>query len=144
MRREMDKYDKATRSRMMSAVRSTGTRLEERARTLLVRAWGRRGLQDHPTLPGKPDFARRTKGSTVVVFVDSCYWHGCPLHHRPPRSNVKFWRAKFERNRQRDREVTRELRRAGYVVVRIWEHELRHPSRVVSKLRRALERARAE
>lgn len=139
----MDKYDRETRSRMMRAVRSKGTQLEERARGLLVKAWGKRGLQDHPDLPGKPDFARRTKGATIVVFVDSCYWHGCQLHHRPPRSNVSFWRAKIKRNRHRDREVTRDLRRSGYKVVRVWEHELLRPTQLLARIQPLLIAARA-
>jgi DNA mismatch endonuclease (patch repair protein) len=128
---------------MMRAVRSKGTRLEARVRALLVTAWGIRGLVEHPPLPGKPDFARRTRRATIAVFVDSCYWHGCQLHHRPAKSNAAFWRAKIERNRKRDRQVNRELSRAGFVVVRIWEHELERPKAVVVKLKRALESARA-
>lgn len=139
----MDKYDRETRSRMMRAVRSKGTRLEARARAILVAAWGTRGLVDHPQLPGQPDFCRRTRRATVAVFVDSCYWHGCRLHYRPAKSNAAFWRAKIERNRERDRQVSRELRRTGFVVVRIWEHELARPGAVVAKLKRALTKARA-
>lgn len=111
----------------MRAVRSKGTRLEARVRELLVTAWGIRGLVEHPPLPGKPDFARRTRRSTIAVFVDSCYWHGCPLHHRPAKSNVEFWRANIGSIRERDLQVNRDLCHPGFIVVRIWELESGHP-----------------
>jgi DNA mismatch endonuclease, patch repair protein len=58
----------------------------------------------------------------VAVFVDGCFWHGCPEHGHEPRRNTHYWGPKLSRNRQRDRAVTEELRRAGWTVVRIWEH----------------------
>lgn len=58
----------------------------------------------------------------VAVFVDGCFWHGCPEHCRSPSSNVAYWEAKIERNRARDRRVTQALRDGGWVVLRIWEH----------------------
>lgn len=59
----------------------------------------------------------------VVVFVDGCFWHGCPLHMTWPRNNATWWRQKIEANRDRDRSTTRRLRAAGWSVVRVWEHE---------------------
>ncbi|MFD6073730.1 very short patch repair endonuclease [Amycolatopsis lurida] len=58
----------------------------------------------------------------VAVFVDGCFWHGCPEHHRPSRSNATFWRDKIEGNRARDRETNTVLRSEGWAVVRVWEH----------------------
>jgi DNA mismatch endonuclease (patch repair protein) len=58
----------------------------------------------------------------VAVFVDGCYWHGCPEHGRTPRSNTSYWSVKLERNRQRDLITTRLLELAGWSVVRVWEH----------------------
>ena len=89
----------------------------------LFRAHGITGWRRHLPLPGRPDFA--FPKLRVVIFVDGCFWHGCPRHGTQPRTNARFWREKIARNRQRDREVTRELRRRGWRVVRIWEHELR-------------------
>ncbi|MEW6301828.1 MAG: hypothetical protein AB1705_00040 [Verrucomicrobiota bacterium] len=60
----------------------------------------------------------------VAVFVDGCFWHGCPLHATKPRSNAAFWRKKLASNQARDRLVTRTLRRRGWRVLRIWEHDL--------------------
>ena len=59
----------------------------------------------------------------VAVFVDGCYWHGCPEHHRMPRANRDYWSAKVERNAERDRRVTAMLEGAGWTVLRFWEHE---------------------
>lgn len=59
----------------------------------------------------------------VAVFVDGCFWHMCPKHGSLPHRNRDWWREKLEANRQRDRRVDRELRREGWAVVRVWEHE---------------------
>ncbi|GHH46423.1 hypothetical protein GCM10017774_49330 [Lentzea cavernae] len=59
----------------------------------------------------------------VAVFVDGCFWHGCPAHYRPAATNKNFWRAKIEGNRSRDRETDRLLRDGGWEVIRMWEHE---------------------
>ncbi len=60
----------------------------------------------------------------VAVFVDGCYWHGCPEHgRRVGGANASYWGPKIARNRERDEEQTERLERAGWTVVRIWEHE---------------------
>lgn len=59
----------------------------------------------------------------VAVFVDGCYWHGCPVHHRPARRNSEFWTEKIRANRQRDADVDQLLSSAGWQVIRVWEHE---------------------
>jgi DNA mismatch endonuclease (patch repair protein) len=106
----------------MSAVRSGGNKTTELVFVKLMRRHGitdwRRGMK----LSGKPDFVfARLR---VAVFVDGCFWHACPRHCRMPADNRAFWRAKLARNQARDRLVTRTLRRAGWRVLRIWEHEL--------------------
>jgi len=60
----------------------------------------------------------------VAVFVDGCFWHGCPRHCRLPAGNRAFWKTKFAKNQARDRRVNRQLRRLGWRVLRIWEHAL--------------------
>jgi DNA mismatch endonuclease (patch repair protein) len=62
-------------------------------------------------------------GARVAVFVDGCFWHGCPVHGRTPRSNTDYWQAKIERNRRRDERNNGLLAEAGWTVVRVWEHE---------------------
>lgn len=59
----------------------------------------------------------------VAVFVDGCFWHGCPTHGTWPKNNADFWREKIETNRLRDRDTDRRLIEAGWKVVRVWEHE---------------------
>ena len=59
----------------------------------------------------------------VAVFVDGCFWHGCPGHHTMARANAEYWENKVRANRERDAETTRVLEEAGWHVVRIWEHE---------------------
>lgn len=75
-------------------------------------------------------------GARVVVFVDGCFWHGCPDHYVPPRSSRPFWSRKLEENVRRDSRQTRELEEAGWAVVRIWEHEVRRDvGRVAQEVR---------
>ncbi|MDK9500102.1 very short patch repair endonuclease [Streptomyces katrae] len=59
----------------------------------------------------------------VAVFVDGCFWHGCPLHATWPKNNAEFWRAKIEGNRRRDLDTDARLAEAGWLSVRVWEHE---------------------
>lgn len=73
----------------------------------------------------------------VVVFVDGCFWHGCPLHYIAPRANAEFWKAKIERNRERDAETSAVLNSQGWIVLRFWGHE--DPSTAAEKIRRAVE-----
>lgn len=58
----------------------------------------------------------------LAVFVDGCFWHGCPRHGTWPRSNAEWWRQKIEANRRRDRDTDRRLRASGWAVMRFWEH----------------------
>jgi DNA mismatch endonuclease, patch repair protein len=59
----------------------------------------------------------------VAVFVDGCFWHGCPDHGNTPKANTSYWGPKLRRNKQRDKRINRELRADGWAVLRIWEHE---------------------
>jgi DNA mismatch endonuclease (patch repair protein) len=60
----------------------------------------------------------------LCVFVDGCFWHGCPQHRRPPKANSDYWRAKIARNAQRDRRNDVALAEEGWTVLRFWEHEV--------------------
>lgn len=74
----------------------------------------------------------------IAVFVDGCFWHGCPIHATQPKQNAEFWKTKIAANQARDRLVTRRLRAHGWRVMRIWEHELtrKHERRLLARLRR--------
>ncbi|MDQ2761125.1 MAG: very short patch repair endonuclease [Actinomycetota bacterium] len=69
----------------------------------------------------RPDIAFTAR--RLAVFVDGCFWHGCPEHHRQPRANSEYWSSKIERNRERDSRDAARLRDAGWRVLRFWEHE---------------------
>jgi len=76
----------------------------------------------------------------VAVFVDGCFWHVCPKHGNVPANNRAFWKRKLTANGVRDVLVSRTLRRQGWRVVRIWEHDLRKPDRVLRRIQTALAR----
>lgn len=59
----------------------------------------------------------------LAVYVDGCFWHGCPEHHVQPRTNSDWWLWKVERNQTRDRDTNRQLAEAGWACIRVWEHE---------------------
>lgn len=73
----------------------------------------------------------------VAIFVDGCFWHGCPVHGTWPKANAAWWRAKIEANQKRDRDTDRRLRRAGWRVLRFWEHvnATQAAQRVAAKLK---------
>ena len=111
----------------MSRIRSRGNRsTEQRLRSSLVGA-GVSGFKMHlASLPGKPDFAFPQK--KVAVFVDGCFWHGCPKCYVRPKSSQAYWDEKLRRNKARDAEVSYEIKQMGWIPVRIWEHILKHPA----------------
>lgn len=118
-----DVHDPATRSFNMSKVRSSGNHSTELKLRTLLRSHHISGWRRGYPLFGKPDFV--FPKNRLAVFVDGCFWHGCKRNCRPAPSNNEFWRKKIEANIRRDRLVTRELRKKGWTVLRIWEHELR-------------------
>jgi DNA mismatch endonuclease (patch repair protein) len=85
------------------------------------------GLRYRVSVRPIPDFRRTAdlvfSRAKVAVFVDGCFWHGCPEHHTFARSNAAYWAEKVRRNRERDRETDARLKEANWHVIRIWEHE---------------------
>lgn len=134
-----DVFTKKKRSEIMAAVRSTGNKLTETSLSAMFHRNGIKGWRRHLPLPGKPDFTFRQQ--RVVVFVDGCFWHGCPKHLRMPASNRRYWIRKIKRNQVRDRTVIRELRRLCWHALRLWEHELRDERRVVRRVTDVLKRS---
>jgi DNA mismatch endonuclease (patch repair protein) len=131
----MDNVPVHTRSRIMAAVRSTGNRSTELALGTILRRAGLTGYRKHWKVKGKPDFA--WPGLRVAVFVDGCFWHGCTMCKRRPRSNVQFWTEKIERNCRRDRRVSEYLRRQGWVVIRVRECAV-SKQRTLKRIQRAI------
>ena len=135
----MDHVSKSVRSRIMGSVKSKGNRTTELALGRILRENQLIGYRKHWRVSGRPDFA--WPGLKLAVFVDGCFWHGCPRCDRPSKSNLAFWRKKIANNQQRDRSVTETLRRAGWRVVRIWECRVASASSI-SKIVRAVHTAR--
>jgi DNA mismatch endonuclease (patch repair protein) len=133
-----DVFSKQKRSQVMAAIRSTGNRATELKLAAIFRAHGITGWRRCQRLPGKPDFVFRKQ--RLAVFVDGCFWHGCRWHCRMPESNCDYWQLKINRNKQRDRATTKQLRQAGWHVLRFWEHALQSHELValktISQLRR--------
>lgn len=119
-----DVFTPEKRSLVMSAIRGRGNQSTEVRLAQLFRLNRITGWRRDLALPGRPDFAFRRE--RVAVFVDGCFWHGCPRHFKRPKSSRKFWDEKIARNKARDAKVGRELRRLGWKVLRIWEHALTH------------------
>jgi DNA mismatch endonuclease (patch repair protein) len=119
------KFDTAPERRIRSALQRDGLRFFVHRRP-------------GPTVSCKVDIL--FPKARVAVFVDGCFWHGCPNHGTKPRVHSDWWRAKLERNRLRDLRNDEELNAAGWQVLRIWEHV--EPTEAVSRVRLALKRVR--
>jgi DNA mismatch endonuclease (patch repair protein) len=119
----------------MAAIRSKGNKSTEQAlRYRMVRAGIRGWHMLDASILGKPDFV--FKAAELLVFVDGCYWHGCPKCYRAPGSNQEFWSEKVARNIRRDRFVVKQLKKDGWRILRVWEHEMKKcPDAVVAKIR---------
>ena len=133
-----DALSKARRSAVMASVRGSGNKSTELALANIFRQRGITGWRRNQKIFGKPDFVfLKLK---LVVFVDGCFWHGCPKHATQPKNNRAFWRRKFSRNKKRDMLVTCELRGQGWRVLRVWEHELckANEARLVRRLTTAI------
>ncbi len=131
-----DVFTKEKRSQVMGAIRSRGNKETELKLAAILRAARITGWRRHQPLPGKPDFAFGRK--RLAIFVDGCFWHGCPKHGRQPGTNTAYWSQKLARNKSRDRSVSRALRQTGWTVLRIWAHHLSAPVAIAAKIARAL------
>ena len=125
-----------TRSQQMARVKNEKTRPE----LLLRQALWVRGIRYRlkaKTPAGKPDLV--FPGAKLAVFIDGCFWHGCPDHYSRPKSKSRFWSDKLHANVTRDGRIRQTLLDAGWHVLRIWEHEvLQNVEGVVEKIQQAL------
>ena len=138
LRKLIDTVGPRRRSEIMARVRSPrNLSTEWKLRSFLIRSGLKGWRVTLPGLVGNPDFAFPKK--KVAVFVDGCFWHGCPKCYRAPKSQKEYWSQKIESNRSRDKRVRRELVTTGWRVLRIWECDLeKHPDRCVKKIGAAL------
>src|SRR3989344_1680527 len=114
-----DTFSKKKRSQIMSKVKSKETKIELSFKELLV---GYR-FSYQPKIIGKPDFA--LKKLKIAIFIDSCFWHKCPKHFRGPNSNKSYWKPKIDSNVKRAKEVNKLLKKEGWKVIRVWEHDIK-------------------
>lgn len=152
-----DIFTRAKRSEVMSLIKSRGNKDTELRMMGVFRENGIKGWRRHlvvkgqgvrekgkgkasprPVVKVRPDFV--FPKLKVAVFVDGCFWHACPKCYIRPRQNRKYWDAKREMNQARDRRQSRALRKKGWTVLRLWEHDLakKREARLVGKLRRVL------
>lgn len=131
-----DVFSKKKRSEIMSRVRSRGNKATEIKLIKILHARGITGWRRSRKVFGTPDFV--FPKARLAVFVDGCFWHGCPEHGVTPKTNKLFWKKKLKRNLDRDRVVRRKLRASGWGVLRIWQHELKHPIRIARRITRSL------
>jgi DNA mismatch endonuclease (patch repair protein) len=121
------------RSYAMSRIRSRGNSSTEKALITAMRLAGISGWRRKSALHGRPDFVFYR--FHTAVFVDGCYWHGCKKCRLGSKSNNEYWVPKIEGNAKRDRRNSKELRAAGWKVVRIWEHDLKaDPMKCIKKI----------
>ncbi|MCX7004236.1 MAG: very short patch repair endonuclease [bacterium] len=117
-----DIVSKSIRSEIMAKVRSCGNKSTELKLIYLFRQYSIIGWRRNYKLTGKPDFVFPQK--RIAIFVDGCFWHGCPRHCRMPKSNHRFWTNKIVENKQRDLYVNRTLKQSQWSILRLWEHQL--------------------
>ncbi|WP_254405720.1 very short patch repair endonuclease [Streptomyces sp. AC627_RSS907] len=124
----------------MRGNRSKNTKPELLLRSLLYR----RGMRYRVDIRPIADVRRRADlvfpGDRIAVFVDGCFWHGCPDHYRPAMKNADFWREKINSNKARDAETNATLAAAGWTVIRVWEHD--DPARAAAQIENAVRRKR--
>jgi DNA mismatch endonuclease, patch repair protein len=145
-----DVFSKSKRSEVMSRIRSRGNKETEIKFARLLRqhhisGWRRHRPLSLSKITGKIGTGRNRRsmvrpdfvflGPKLAVFIDGCFWHGCPLHGTKPAGNREFWQTKLESNQARDRHVNAALRRQNWKVLRIWEHQLRQGDRLMEKLK---------
>jgi len=118
-----DKFSKEVRSKIMSKVQRN-SKPEQVLRKALFRLGYRYSLNHRfKELNFKPDIVMVSR--KVCIFVDGCFWHKCPKCFKAPKSNKRYWKPKIERNVERDKEQNIYLKKNGWKVIRVWEHEIR-------------------
>jgi DNA mismatch endonuclease, patch repair protein len=119
----VDMFSKEQRSKKMKAIRSKGTSLEN----IVTKELWKRGLRFRKNvrkLMGNPDIA--IQKYKTAIFLDSCFWHSCPIHGNKPKSNVEYWKKKLKRNIDRDNEVSEYFQNKGWNILRVWEHDVKY------------------
>ena len=117
----VDTLSKEQRRKNMQAIRSQSKLENQVSREIWKR--GLRFRKNDKSLFGKPDIS--IKKYKIVIFIDSCFWHSCPIHGNMPKTNVEYWEKKLNKNIRRDLEVNQYYKEKGWNVLRIWEHNIK-------------------
>ena len=129
----MDFISRKKRSEVMAAIRSKHTKPEIALRKLLrASGWA------YKLYYGKEKIDIAFTGKKIAVFVDGCFWHGCPLHGHIPKSNKAYWVPKLRKNKERAKKKNARLKATGWKPLHIWEHELKNPKKAIAKIKKAL------
>lgn len=120
----------------MSRQRSKDTEIEVALRRELHRLGLRYRVHQRPVRAVRREADVVFGPSKVAVFVDGCFWHGCPEHGTWPKNNREFWRTKIETNQARDANTDQRLAEAGWLAIRVWEHE--NPTEAADRVREAV------
>ena len=131
----MDNISKEKRSKIMSAIHSKNTVPELTLRKAL---WAKGFRFRIHYGKEKIDVGFPTK--KLAIFVDGCFWHGCPIHSHKITTNEAYWLPKLEKNKERDKQKNEKLRSQGWTVMRFWEHELTDIDNVVNKIQAELDK----
>lgn len=139
----MDVLTKKQRSYNMSQIKAKNTNPEIYIKNILRRN-NVKGFSLHGSLLGKPDIIFRKK--KIALFMDGCFWHKCPECFIEPRTRRKFWLKKITQNVIRDKKINKELKKRGWKVIRIWEHEIKaegYPIKIARIIKALLKSLRA-
>ncbi|KKB34609.1 very short patch repair endonuclease [Bacillus thermotolerans] len=136
-----DMMTKEQRRKNMQAIRSQ-SKLENRVSRELWKR-GFRFRKNDKSLFGKPDIS--IKKYKIVIFIDSCFWHGCEIHGNRPKSNQEYWDKKLARNKERDAEVRKYYLDNNWHFKRMWEHELKEDfDKAIDSLARFIQQSKEE
>lgn len=131
-----DIVSKKKRSEIMSLIKNKDSKIEILFRKALWKQ-GFRYSKNSTKYFGKPDIA--LPKYKTVIFIDSCFWHGCKKHCRIPDVRKKYWTEKISRNKERDKEVSKHYKKQGWKIFRIWEHSLKNSDKILQYQREIYE-----
>jgi len=129
LRDMVDRVSKEKRSKIMSAIRSENTTPEVTLRKAL---WAK-GLRFR-IYYGKEKIDIAFPSKKLAIFIDGCFWHGCPIHSHLPKSHLNYWHPKLKKNIERDKAKSARLETEGWKIMRFWEHEIVNLDYVVKKI----------
>ena len=128
-----DVFSKEKRSEVMSKIRGKGNKDTELRFLRILKNNHISGWRRNQEVFGKPDVIFRQE--KIAIFLDGCFWHSCPIHSTKPKNNMEFWEKKLTANRNRDKLVNRELKKRGWTVIRIWEHDCNDEKKILKRVK---------